>query len=1624
MIIKKTIKLNLNSGLNLETFIQNKQVQHSQFHPYNHLNQALNIIYFGKSIPLDFIGISEQVIKPLKITFLKKTIIPNLTENLKNINDQSKILSGKIRPVLKQIGTKPVIFDLSDIYKPFILSFNSYAKNTVKENFEQLINSIIKDFKVKNSTRNTILLLTESNVLLNKPTQIESILDFFKYMSSFNLTFNSELDAIIFLDENTGNFYPLTLPKKEKENLLSINKTILIELLKTIDKNFDPEQLLNPFKTIIDPELLNKKEDIKKELLNTLNNLEKMDTKENENNLNYVQKEILINKIKELTLPFPGNNIDEKLTYIFGSKKEINSELDGDKNNKNILKTKEKEVSDISVISNKVKSNIEEFEPIYNGSILMEDIKENFIKQVYNPMEIVNIDSVSSINKQKTELFEKLDKNIQDLSQVFLQDKELNLQIVGITNKLIENNRSRFIEYNIKIKHNYKNTSTKPYSLTFRIPAPVDDKYLRISGNNYIMIQQLFPQPIQKISNTLCRLYTHYNVTSINLKGSKLENKDFLEIEKSFIEQLINGKFLNKKDIKEIDKKAVNILLEEYKLPLSFSSLLYNFKIKINEQKNISFNFDAKFSEIIRDGNKVFQFYEKYENNRLIEYAYITKFHDNIVYINNNDIRSYPKNKINEFVNNLYNNISNELLKTDLLKKNKSSLTFFNLRISKINIPLINYFILIKGWKETLDFFNINYNISNKKENTINNENFSLKFKNTYINLFPTSLFDQYIINGLFFKKNAIKEIEFNINNENDTNLLDSLYLNDIGEYKLEALKTSYFKIIDTTSGRLLEELGYSSNIFDIYGKVMPEKLLDRSKPANLELNNFRLRMAEVISHLMYNQIQQSVALFKKKAETNTNAKIDIDKNFIISNLQTVGLLQYTKSMNPLEELLFSTKVSKTGLGNTTKQQLTLERRDLNPSYFGTISPTTTNEYGGIGSNQTLTIGSKIKDAFGNIEVKDFDNKSNPFENLSISEALNPFIEYNDTTRAIMGNQQTGQFVEIQKPDEPLVQTGFEAVVPHLVSSRFAKKAKDNGKIVKITNSSISVKYNDGSSESINIKMLKTRTKRGIYIPSEYKVLVSEGQKINKGQILASTSSIASGKISMGKNLVVAELPYYGFNYEDGWVVSENIKEKFLNNILTKITIRIPQNCIINKDEFNLLNFVSSKEYITKPGDILLEYQKDNFKIDMDETNDDLDDESDDIITGLIQKDKTIKYLSPGGIIKDIVIKINNIDTIPKEIINLHKILTEPLQDILNNCQKKYKETTDQIKCLGHIENLEMLSIGEHKLNNVPFEGAIIEVYILTDNPVRNGSKFILSNSGGKGTIQYVIPKDKTPIAMGTGLQIDFIGTPLSIIGRKSPNIILNLYLGKIIYFLNTNCIELAKKGKFSQIKKLVFDLFDIIDQTDKKILLKQLSEFFNKEQRTILKMILNSDPLNRPIFPAIVPPFSNHLNIKDLEKAAKLLNIPLNEKVYIKEHDVITESEVVVGILPVYMLEHFPKGMSSVRGSINVKNQFISGQGVSGSQEGKGSIKVGLYDMYGLLSKNSGEGKNIPNLLKELHSIKSDATSDKRKYINSLIIKNELPSINIEEEISHKNTPSKNWIEALFLGCGLQPEF
>jgi len=1032
---------------------------------------------------------------------------------------------------------------------------------------------------------------------------------------------------------------------------------------------------------------------------------------------------------------------------------------------------------------------------------------------------------------------------------------------------------------------------------------------------------------------------------------------------------------------------------------------------------------DGIIIDFTNEINNKLYFYESYKDGQRVEYAYIEYKDDFIKYLPEGDIEEheFSKKEINEFLLNITNKIAKEKISSRIDLKSKTSVPYFNTKILGTNLPVIIFLALHMGLTGALKFIGVKYNISEEKgETKTKKEIFNVISLNItkdptspkYINMYFNNLYEEYMINGLVNWRTHIERL-LNVEEVNSPEIWKTIISEKKAKNKPEKLLQAKTNLIDTTTEKILKIYGYNPNLLILMGKTIPKKLLNDEVDDIDNLSSQRIRMSESIAHLAYEQVQIALSEFKRNMNRD-DARLRLHKDYIIKNIQGSGMLQQTRTVNPLEELLLSTKITKTGVGNMKKDMVTIQKRDLNESYYGTIAPTTTNEYGGIGANQALTNSATINDRFGSIMVKDFSNNSNSFDNLSFSESLMPFYEYDDTTRRVMGNQQFTQFIQLDEPDVPLVQTGFESIVPHIVSDRFAYKAKKDGQVT-VKPDHILIKYKDGTEEIFNTKPTKARTKRGAYLPLEYNVLVKDGQKVKEKEILATTNSLKFGKLAVGKNLVVAELSYLGMNYEDGWVINETLNEKYKSKIYDKITIIIPEGVEVTK--------IKLDQDETSPGDILLEYKRNKHnEIDLDEETE----ETEGLMQGKEILGDVVRYRSIGGKIADVVVKINS-KKVDDKVMNLWKYKTKEINKKISICNS-LKEKIKQLDCRNNIDDIDSLEIGGHKISGNEIEGAIIEVYLEKDNEIRNGSKFTLGATGGKGTVQYVIPKDKQPYAVDSKLKIDFVATPMSLISRKNPSILMLLYSGKIVFFLNKRVSQMILDGRLKEAETLLKTVYGVLDKSEDHYMTEAIDAFFKNSPDFIKSYVKrhignkgDDGILQNPPFPMIVPPFKNKVQPEDLDKAAKILGISLNEKVYVPEEDVTTEYEVTVGIMPVYLLEHFPKEMSSVRGMINAKRQSTTGQGRSGTKEGNGAISLGLYDMFSLMTREPDK------LLKELWTLKADSKGAKDKLIRQILKAEDLDASNVKVEninIDPNDLLTKKLIENYFIGAILEPQF
>ncbi|MFZ1320462.1 MAG: DNA-directed RNA polymerase subunit beta [Ignavibacteria bacterium] len=179
---------------------------------------------------------------------------------------------------------------------------------------------------------------------------------------------------------------------------------------------------------------------------------------------------------------------------------------------------------------------------------------------------------------------------------------------------------------------------------------------------------------------------------------------------------------------------------------------------------------------------------------------------------------------------------------------------------------------------------------------------------------------------------------------------------------------------------------------------------------------------------------------------------------------------------------------------------------------------------------------------------------------VSAAAALIPFLEHDDANRALMGSNMQRQAVPLLRPESPVVGTGFEEIIAR--DSRTLLTAEADGVVEYVDGNRIVVKYNvkEDSDDSLLsfddrkhvvynlIKFLRTNQDTSI----NQRPIVQEGQRIKKGDILADGSSTQKGELALGRNVLVAFMPWRGYNFEDAIVISEKL---VMDDVYTSIHI-------------------------------------------------------------------------------------------------------------------------------------------------------------------------------------------------------------------------------------------------------------------------------------------------------------------------------------------------------------------------------------------------------------------------------------------------------------------------------------
>lgn len=386
----------------------------------------------------------------------------------------------------------------------------------------------------------------------------------------------------------------------------------------------------------------------------------------------------------------------------------------------------------------------------------------------------------------------------------------------------------------------------------------------------------------------------------------------------------------------------------------------------------------------------------------------------------------------------------------------------------------------------------------------------------------------------------------------------------------------------------------------------------------------------------------------------------------IVEFLKGGQLSQFMDQTNPLSELTHKRRLSALGPGGLTRDSAKFEIRDVHPSHYGRVCPIETPEGQNIGLVSSMTVYSRLNEfgflitpyrkvvdgvvtneieyltaydeekyviaqanaeidekgrftsdrvlarAYGDIRLVDPKEVHymdiSPKQVVSPSASLIPFLEHDDANRALMGSNMQRQAVPLIKTEYPLIGTGMEVIIAK--DSGSAVVAKRGGEVVKVDGNSITIKVNEDEIDphdplDIGMDIYELKKFKGSNQATciNQRPLVRVGDKVEKGAVIADGTSTYKGELALGKNVLVAFMPWRGYNFEDAIVISERlVKDDVFTSIhieefevearetklgpeeITRNIPNVKERLLANLDEHGI---VKVGTYV-KPGDILV----------------------------------------------------------------------------------------------------------------------------------------------------------------------------------------------------------------------------------------------------------------------------------------------------------------------------------------------------------------------------------------------------------------------------------------------------
>jgi DNA-directed RNA polymerase subunit beta len=502
-------------------------------------------------------------------------------------------------------------------------------------------------------------------------------------------------------------------------------------------------------------------------------------------------------------------------------------------------------------------------------------------------------------------------------------------------------------------------------------------------------------------------------------------------------------------------------------------------------------------------------------------------------------------------------------------------------------------------------------------------------------------------------------------------------------------------------------------------------------------------------------------------------------------------LSQFMDQTNPLAELTHKRRLSALGPGGLTRERAGFAVRDIHPSHHGRICPIETpegpnagligslatharvNQYGFIespyrkvvdgrvtseviyltadeedefrvapgdvplhedGSFAVSQIPSRYRQDFQVLPAEEVDYVAvSPIQIVSVATSLIPFLEHDDANRALMGANMQRQAVPLLSPERPLVGTGLEAQAAR--DSGMVIISDVTGEVSYVSATEIRVRE-DGTGDERSYPLQKYQRSNQDTCLNQ-KPIAYEGDQVVKGQVIADGSATEGGELALGQNVLVAYMPWEGYNYEDAILISERL---------------------INEDVYTSI-------HIEK-----FEIEARQTKLGPEEITREIPNVGEDSLRNLDERGiiRVGAWCESGDILVGKVTPKGESDQPPEEKL-LRAIFGEKARDVRDNSLRVPNGEK------GRVVDVRVFT-REQGDELPPGANMVVRVYIAQKRKIQVGDK-MAGRHGNKGIISRILPKEDMPY-MPDGTPVDIVLNPLGVPSRMNVGQVFETLLG------------------------------------------------------------------------------------------------------------------------------------------------------------------------------------------------------------------------------------------------------